>query len=408
MTLPPTADIVIIGAGAIGCSTAWHLAQAGVTDVVVVEMGQVGSGSSSKSASMLSLQFGRDETMARLAQHAYSCYMRFEEEIGVPIDFHPIGWLNLATAGEAEQLRREAAALQALGIATEVLEPDEIKRRYPLLNIEDIVVGTYGPDDGPFDPHMILWGYVKRASERGVRILQGVQATGVLTAGGRVTGVVTDAGVIATPLVVNAAGPWADQVARWTGVDLPLLNSARTILVTGPLPAVPADHPFVEDLSVEWYFRPEMEGVLMGMGKRPAPDLNSETPPEMIDAMIDAAVHRVPALDEASLLTAWTGIRPLTADGYPIVGAAPGIEGLLLNCGWGGVGIIMAPVAGQLLADLIIRGRSDLVNVERFSLRRAVAENINNLGGLNEGRVIPRRVDLDLDAPYQPSLFDDP
>ena len=370
MTLPHTADLVIIGAGAIGCSTAWHLAQAGITNIVVVEMGQVGSGSSSKSASMLSLQFGRDETMARLAQHAYVRYMRFEEEIGVPIDFRPIGWLNLATAAEADALRPEAAMLQSLGINTELLAPDEIKRRYPLLNVDDIIVGTYGPDDGPFDPHMILWGYVKRASRHGVRFLQGVKATGITQRGGRVTGVKTDAGTIATPLVINAAGPWAIEVGRWAGLDIPILNSARSILVTAPLAAVPADHPFVEDLSVEWYFRPEIDGVLMGMGKRPAPDLNTATPPAMIDAMIDAAVHRVPVLAQAELLTAWTGIRPLTADGYPIVGAAPGIDGILLNCGWGGVGIIMAPIAGQLLADLVTSGRSDLVDVGRFSLSR--------------------------------------
>ena len=370
MTLPHTADLVIIGAGAIGCSTAWHLAQAGITNIVVVEMGQVGSGSSSKSASMLSLQFGRDETMARLAQHAYARYMRFEEEIGVPIDFHPIGWLNLATASEADALLHETETLQSLGIATELLAPDEIKRRYPLLNVEDIVLGTYGPDDGPFDPHMILWGYVKRASQHGVRFLQGVKATGITQRGGRVTGVKTDAGTIATPLVINAAGPWAIEVGRWAGLDIPILNSARSILVTAPLAAVPADHPFVEDLSVEWYFRPEIDGVLMGMGKRPAPDLNTATPPAMIDAMIDAAVHRVPVLAQAELLTAWTGIRPLTADGYPIVGAAPGIDGILLNCGWGGVGIIMAPIAGQLLADLVTSGRSDLVDVGRFSLSR--------------------------------------
>lgn len=370
MTLPPTADIVIIGAGAIGCSTAWHLAQAGITNVVVVEMGQVGSGSSSKSASMLSLQFGRDTTMARLAQHAYARYMRFEEEIGVPIDFHPIGWLNLATAAEADALRRETATLQSLGITTELLAPDEIKRRYPLLNVEDIVLGTYGPDDGPFDPHMILWGYVKRASQRGVQFLQGVRATGVAQRGGRVTGVETDAGTIATPLMINAAGPWAIEVGRWAGLEIPLLNSARTILVTAPLAAVPADHPFVEDLSVEWYFRPEIDGVLMGMGKRPAPDLNCETPPEMIAAMIDAAVHRVPVLAQAELLTAWTGIRPLTADGYPIVGAVSQLDGLLLNCGWGGMGVIMAPVAGQLLADLVIGGGSSLADLGQFSLRR--------------------------------------
>lgn len=181
-----TADVVIIGAGVIGCSTAYHLARLGIRDVVVLEMDRVGSGSSSKSASMLSLQFCSDELSARLALYSYARYMQFEEELGVPIDFKKTGWLSLATAENAEQLLLNARLLQSLGIQTDILTPEEIRRRYPEINTEDIALGTWGPDDGPFDPHMILWGYVKQARQLGVRLYEGVRATGLRVRQGRV------------------------------------------------------------------------------------------------------------------------------------------------------------------------------------------------------------------------------
>lgn len=363
-----TAKVVIIGAGVIGCSTAYHLARTGVVDVVVLEMEQVGAGSSGLSASMLSMQFASDALMAQMARWAYDRYMQFEAEIGVPIDFKKTGWLSLATAEYAPSLLASAGVLQALGIETHVLTPDEVAHRYPEINTADIAVATYGPDDGAFDPHMIMWGYISRARSMGVRLRQGVRATGVRVRGGRVVGVETDHGFIASDIVINAAGPWAGEVGAWVGVDIPLVNLARTIVVTGPLPAIPSDRPFVEDVAAEWYFRPEGPGILMGMGKRPVENLQALSDYQILDEMIGVAVRRVPVLERATVLTSWTGVRPLTADGRPIVGAVPGLEGFFLNCGWGGVGIIQAPLAGQMAAEEIVEGRNSMA--EPFRLAR--------------------------------------
>jgi sarcosine oxidase subunit beta len=366
-----TADVVIIGAGAIGCSTAYHLARTGITDVVVVEMDQVGSGSSGKSASMLSLQFCQDELAARMAQYSYARYMQFEEEVGVPIDFRRSGWLSLATDESAEHLLQGAKMLQALGIATEVLTPEEVRHRYPAINTADVVLGTWGPEDGCFDPHMIMWGYVRRAREMGAQLRQGVRATGIRVQNGRVEGVLTDDGFIATRTVVNAGGPWAIEIGRWAGVEIPLLNRVRGILVTGPFPDVPSTYPFVEDVTAEWYFRPEGPGILMGMGKWPTNTLDVHLTPAMTNEIIDTAIQRVPLLEQATLLTGWAGVRPLTEDNHPLLGRVPSVDGFILNCGWGGTGIIQAPIAGQLVAELIGNGQSSttdigLFNVERF------------------------------------------
>jgi sarcosine oxidase, subunit beta len=348
-----TADVVVIGGGVIGLSSAYHLARAGVGEVALVEMEQLGAGSSGRSAAMLSLQFCRDAETLAMARRAYARYMAFEEEMGVGIDFHRIGWLYLATVGCAEALRAQAALLNGQGVATELLAPEEVAYRYPALNVADIALATFGAEDGPFDPHMIVQGYARRARALGVRIYEGVAARDVVVAGGRVAGVVTDAGVVGTGVVVNAAGPWAGEVARWVGVELPLRNAARSIVVTGPTDAVPADYPFVEDLEVEWYMRPELDGVLMGMGDRPVAADYHGVDEEQVEAIVERAVYRVPGLARAGLQTAWTGVRPLTESGQPIVGAVGGPAGFLCNCGWGGVGLIMAPVAGEMVAEVV-------------------------------------------------------
>lgn len=365
-----TADVVIIGAGVIGCSTAYHLARMGVTDVAVVEMGQVGSGSSSKSASMLSLQFRHDVLSIRMAQYSYARYMEFEEEVGVPIDFRRIGWLSVATEESAERLRSTADLLRSLGVRRDVLEPGEIKRRYPEIHTEDVVVGTWGSEDGSIDPHMIMWGYIKRAREKGVKLYQRVRATGIAVGKGRVEGVHTEEGFVSTRSVVNAAGPWAIDVGRWVGVEIPIENLVRTVVVTGPLDAIPADRPFVEDVTAEWYSRPEGEGVLMGMGAEPTEELDVRVRDEMVVEMIEAAIHRVPVLENASVLTTWAGVRPVTADGHPILGPVPSVDGLVLNCGWGGGGIIQAPIAGQLVGEYMSGGHPSTMDIEPLGIER--------------------------------------
>lgn len=368
------ADIVIIGAGVIGCSTAYHLARKGITDVLILEMDQVGSGSSGKSASMLSLQFCTNELSARMALYSYDRYMQFEEEIGVSIDFKRTGWVSLATQETAGHLLQVARMSQSLGITTEVLTPEDIRHRYPEINTEDIAIGTWGPDDGPFDPHMIMWGYISRAREMGAKLREGTRATGMRVRKGRVEGVETDEGFIATGTVVNAGGPWAIDIGRWVGVEVPIINSARSILVTGPFPEIPSDRPFIEDVTAEWYFRPEGPGILMGMGSTPTEKLDVPFDFEVMEEMIETAIHRVPVLEKASVLTGWTGIRPLTPDDNPILGPVPGVDGFILNCGWGGTGIINAPIAGQLVAELIADGCTSTmdigpVRIERFDGR---------------------------------------
>ena len=365
-----TADVVIIGAGAIGTSIAYHLAKAGIKDVILLEMDQVGSGSSSKSASMLSLQFGSNEINARMAKYSYGRFMQFEDEFGTTIDFKKSGWITIAPETEVSRLKAHAKTLHDLDITSQLMDPFEIKSIYPELNVDDIALGTWGPDDGPFDPHMILWGYTKRAVELGVQLYEGVRATNIRVEQGQVVGVITTQGEINTHCVVNAAGPWAIDIGRWIGVEIPIRNAARGVLVTAPISEIPPHSPFVEEISPEWYFRPEGEGILIGMGEVPTKNLQLQIHEKLQGEMILPAIHRVPVLEKAAVQTAWTGIRPLTPDNLPIFGTMPEINGFLLNCGWGGMGIIQSPIAGQLMAELVSTGRCTTEDIQPFSIRR--------------------------------------
>jgi sarcosine oxidase subunit beta len=342
----------------------------GITDVAIVEMDQVGGGTSSKSSSMLSLQFSHDELTFRMAKYSYAKYMTFEEELGVPIDFKKIGWVFLATERTSAHLLRRVELLQSLGVRIDILEPDQIRHEYPEINTDDLALGTFGPDDGSLDPHMIMWGYNKRAAEMGVRLYEGARATGISVQEGRVVGVHTTGGFVSTEVVVNAGGPWAIEIGRWAGIEIPILNSARTVMVTGPFPEIPSNRPFAYDLTAEWYFRPEGPGILMAMGTEPTEELQMQTSHEMIDEMIGVAVHRVPVLAKASMLTAWTGIRPMTPDDHPIVGPVPSVDGLVLNCGWNGAGIIQAPIAGQLVAEYVSNHHTSTLDLGPLSIQR--------------------------------------
>jgi sarcosine oxidase subunit beta len=365
-----TADVVIIGAGVIGCSTAYHLAQIGVTDVAVVEMDQVGSGSSGKSASMLSLQYCEDELTIQMTKYSYAKYMQFEGAMGVPVDFKKIGWMSIASERNVEPLRRNATLLNSHGITTEILEPDEIKGRYPEINAEDLVLGTWGPDDGLIDPHMIMWGYIKKAQEMGATLHQGMKATGIQVRHGRVEGIRTEKGFVSSRTVVNAGGPWAKEIGGWVDVQIPIMNLARTIVVTGPFADIPNHRPFLDDRTSEWYCRPELSGLLMGMGAKPVEQPDIQTDTEMVHEIIDVAVRRIPVLGKAAMQTAWTGIRPLTPDDHPIIGPVRSVDGLILNCGWGGRGIIQAPIAGRLVAETICNGQPSTMDLHALRIDR--------------------------------------
>ncbi|HYR72560.1 MAG TPA: FAD-binding oxidoreductase [Candidatus Acidoferrum sp.] len=359
--LPRSADIVIIGAGAIGASIAYQLGRRGARDVVVLERDAVGAGSTSKAAGGIRVQFAT-RVEIELSLRAIAFFKRFEDEMGVPCDFHQEGYLFVITDEPTLARFRENVALQrSMGADVRVIAPDDARALVPALNVDDALAAVWGPTDGHASPNDVVQAYAAQARARGVRIVEGTPVTGIVVEHGRVTGVLTPAGTIATRLVVNAAGPWAPLVGRMAGLELPVDPRRRHIFVTDAFDGIRHPLPLVTDTGSGFYCRSEQGAILMSPG-----DIGEVTEYEarvdwsVLELAVEKAVRRIPALEHAQVRHAWAGLRPLTPDGRAILDWAPGVEGLYLAVGFCGHGFQHSPGVGETVAEVLLDGRSTL------------------------------------------------
>ena len=369
MTLRETAELVIIGGGIQGLSLAYHLAARGLTDVCLLEMNTLGSGSSGRSAAVIGYAFPNEDCLP-LVRYGFGAIQHFREEMEADPGWEPIGNLMLAGAQGAHDLRRRHALLVEQGIDSELVDRQAIARLTPGLNLEDIELGWYGAGEGCIDPHSLMMGYAAQARRRGVRFVEGMRATGLEVHGGRVTGVRTSTGIVSTPVVVNAAGFNARQVASWAGMDLPITNIKRHIFCTGPVAGYDTTFPFTYEVELPWYLRREGPGLLIGMGNVASDEEDPQVDWSFLDEVIEHSIHRAPALAEAGVKTAWAGLRPVTPDDNPILGPAQHLEGFWNDCGWGGHGIMHAPAGGLILAEWIVDGRASTIDARGFTAGR--------------------------------------
>jgi sarcosine oxidase subunit beta len=368
-----SAEVVIIGGGIQGISLAYHLAKRGLVDTCLLEMKLLGGGSSGKSASVIGHAF-QSEACLPLTRWSYSALMRFEGQVGASPGFEPIGCLLVAGQQGAIALRQRQSLLRELGVESHLVGPERIDRLTPGLNLEGIEIGLHLPQDGGLDPHAIMMGYASEARRLGVRFLEGVEATGLAIKGDQVLSVDTTAGPIAAAWVVNAAGARAREVAAWAGMDLPITNFKRHILVTGPVAPYTASIPFTYEWERAWYMRREGPGLLLGMGASQCDWDDERVDAAYVEEIITYTIYRAPALEEAGLLTSWAGIRPMPPDEDPILGRAPHLQNFVNDCGWGGVGVMNAPAAGMALAELIIDGSATTVDISPFRVERFNSE----------------------------------
>lgn len=364
-----TADIVVIGGGIQGLSCLYHLAAKGITNISLVELDLLGSGSSGRSAAMLMLSMSREQTIA-LSYLAWQEYMAFPEIFGESTYFKPIGYMTVATAEAEEHLREELEIQSKMRVPVEILDARAVKEIIPALNVEDIVLGAICRTDGVIDPHAVMQAYTRGAKQLGAEINERVQATGVILENGRVRGVQTTGGVISTPLVVNATGARAREAGAWVGLNIPITNYKRHIFITDEFREIPASTPFLMDLEAEWYFRKEGENVLMGMGREESTSFEPQFEPEFQEKVIERAAHRAPILLNATIVRGWAGLRALTPDDLPVLGHAPGVEGFVNCCGWGGHGVMHAPAGGILTSEIIADGQAKSMDITPFRYER--------------------------------------
>lgn len=373
MSLPNTAEAVVVGGGVVGCSIAYHLARRGLRDVIVLERETVGSGTTSKAAGGIRAQFAT-ETEIRFSLESIATFERFVEEFGVDPGYRKIGYLFLVSdEADLRGFRERIALQQRLGADVRLITPADARRLVPGLRVDDLIAAVWGVGDGIAGPAEVTAGFARRARELGARIVEGVEVTGFAVAGARLRAVRTGAGEIATPLAINAAGPSAARIARLAGVDVPVLPRRRHIFFTDPFPELPGPIPLTTDRATGLYFRKELEQVLLSPGDVEDIGEDQAAPVDWsrVHETVEKAVHRLPAIEKARIAGGWAGLRPLTPDEHAIIGWAPGVEGLFLAVGFCGHGFQHSPATGRHVAEWLLDGRPSLdlslFDPERFA-----------------------------------------
>ncbi len=356
-----TADVVIIGGGVIGTSIAYHLGLMGAQDVLVLEKEpMLGMGSTGKCAGGIRQQFSTAVNI-RLAMESVRFFERFHQELGTDPEFRQYGYLFLATTEEDAATFQQNVALQSsLGLDVDILSPRQAKELVPAINVDDVLLATYCPTDGYADPHTVLQAFAKGARQLGVEICTATAATGIRLIGNKVAAVITNQGVIETPTVVNAAGPWLASIARLASIDLPVVPYRRQIFVTTPFPAIADPVPMVIDFQPSFYFRKEGPGILMGMtDDAEPPSFNTHVDWGFLEQVVEKAVHRAPVLAQAGFMDGWGGLYAVTPDDNPILGSMPELQGFFCAGGFSGHGFMQSPAVGRVLAELILRGHAE-------------------------------------------------
>ena len=367
-----TADVVVVGGGAVGCSAAYHLAASGAGDVLLLERADaVGTGATGACAGGFRFQFS-SRINVELSLASVPMIVGFSERHGLPLDVVQDGYLFLIQDGAARDRFASAAAMQrSLGVDTRLLTPNEAHDIAPGISLDGVVAASYCPDDGIADPAGLTQGYATVAARAGARLRMGVEVTGITVDRGRVAGVRTSAGEVGTRTVVNAAGPWAGALASTAGVELPLEPVPRVVVTTGPFPDAPARRTLVIDDATSFYFHREGAGVLMGMGAaEERPTFSTRVDERFLaEELLPVATRVFPPLQVADVVASWAGLYEMTPDRHPILGAAP-LPGLWLANGFSGHGFQHAPVVGSLLAEMIVDGAARIVDVSSLELGR--------------------------------------
>lgn len=380
MSMVNKASVVIIGGGISGAAIAYNLAKKGVKDIVVLEKGYQGSGSTGRCGAGIRQQWGT-EMNCLLGKLSCENFENAKEELQYhgDLEFKQGGYLMLAsTEGELGQFKRNVALQNSLGINSHVLNLDEAKEVVPFLNTNGLTGATFHQKDGHLNPFTTLDAYVQASKRLGVNYLTYTEVTAIDTISDRIIGVKTNKGYIETDTVVNAAGPYARIVSQMAGVDVPTYSERHQILVTTPVNQML--NPMVMSFSKNIYTQQVPHGsILMGRSDPTEPrDLNNRSTWQFLDEMAKTVTELLPPLAKVRIVRAWAGQYHMTPDKQPILGGTPELKGYFMALGFSGHGFMFAPATGILLSEMILGEALTLdvrpLGLERFSRGELIIE----------------------------------
>ncbi len=378
-----TADVVIIGGGIVGSSIAYHLTAAGCKSVLVVDRESAqGKGSTGKSMGGVRAQFS---TVVNIQMSLYSIpfYASFDERLGNPCGYRPQGYLFCATSEKhMAYLHTNYEKQIAAGLKdVRLVDGSEIRSQFPQLRGDDLIGGSFCSTDGFVDPYSAMIGFMTWASEHGATLWKKARVIGLSAKNGTFE-LATTRGMISTRTVVNCAGAWAASIARFLGIELPVEPLRRMLVPTEPFDQFPHSAPMIIDMSTGFHFRPESRGFLLAWNDpEETPGYKMDFDPEFIEKILTRAAGRVPIFENLAVnpKRAWAGLYEMTPDHHPVLGESAEVPGFFFANGFSGHGVMHSPATGKILSDLILTGKTDLIdatllNFSRFTEGRTIYE----------------------------------
>ncbi|MGB1609288.1 MAG: GcvT family protein, partial [Ilumatobacteraceae bacterium] len=383
VTLPGRAQVVVVGGGIVGCSIAYHLTRRDVTDVLVLEQGQLTGGTTWHAAGLVS-QLKSSHSLTRLATYSARLFEELEEETGQATGYRTPGSISVAADAERwEELLRGVSMASTVGVEIRQIELDEALEFCPLLNIDDLVGALYIPHDGITSPVDTTMALAKGAKQRGATLVEGVAVERLSVTDGRVTGVHTEQGFVEAETVVLAGGMWTRQLAETAGVRVPLQACEHFYIVTEPIKGVERGMPTVRDPGNYTYFKEETGKIMAGFFEPRGKIWNLDGVPrdfcfgtlpedwDHVGPIFERAIHRMPALGEVGLQLFFNGPEAFTPDGVYHLGESNEVDGCFIAAGFNSVGIQSAGGVGWVLADWIVDGHPPM-DLSAVDIRRTM------------------------------------
>ena len=368
-----TADVVIIGAGVNGASLAFHLVQAGVHKIIVLEKQVAASGATGLSSGLVRMHYV-NEIEARLALSSYTYFRNWADIVGGECGFTETGFIRTVAPRNNEKLRANVAMLRRIGVETRLISPDELHELAPTIWSEDLELAAYEPHSGYADPTATTLSLLNAARQRGAELRQQVEAQGFLLHNDRVTGVKTSAGIIEAGMVVCAAGGWTMNLLETLGLRFPVWNVRHQVVILQRPAEARQEHMTYIDGILDVYYRPDSPGLTLvgGGAMEPGIDPDAFEPnadADFVEEVAEKVSRRMPALADASYVRGWSGVFAVSADLHPLLGPVPGYENLYTIFGCNGTGFKTAPAVGKALAEQMLGVREPAIPIE--SLRPA-------------------------------------
>ena len=372
-SIPKTADFIILGAGVMGASIAFHLARRNAGPIVVLDKDHAGSGGSGRSSALIRMHYSFPPEV-QLALISLKVFQHWRDVVGEPGEFRKTGFVRIVHPGESEALKQNVAMQRNLGANVQLIDRHQLKELEPDWQVDDVELAAYEPDSGYGDGNVVANDFLGHARDLGATYLSKTHATSFLIADGRIRGVQPDRGEIHAPVVIAATGPWTRPLFQSTGFDPPIETEFHQVAILKNAPTMKPGAACIDSVTATYFRSDGSDKFLVGdfYGKRPIdPDNFPQRPSDIdLEEIMDRAARRLPKLAAAEVMRGVTGVYDVTPDSRPLLGYVPQVEGLYLCAGFSGMGFKLSPAIGLVMSELIIDGKAKTVDITPFRPNR--------------------------------------